>query len=315
MANVTGRTENRVIKRFLGYVEIRTKITSTFAFLFTIAYLYYVEQPVSWDVTLIFFASMFLFDLATTAINNYIDTKTNSQTLEFGRGTALAIILALLGASTLLGLSLVYLTDTIVLLMGGVCFLCGIFYTFGPIPISRQPWGEILSGIFYGFFIPFLLLYINMPEGTYLTLDWNLHTVSLDLQILPLITVLMLSVIPVCVTANIMLANNICDLERDILVKRYTLPYYLGKRAALRLFAGIYYGTYLAVIVMTVFKMLSPICLITLVSLIPVQKNISVFFKVQEKSSTFVVSIKNYVIIMGTNTALIFLSGLVNLVK
>lgn len=304
-----------MIKRFLSYVEIRTKITSTFAFLFTIAYLYYVEQPVSWDVTLIFFASMFLFDLATTAINNYIDTKTNSQTLEFGRGTALAIILVLLGASTLLGLSLVYLTDIVVLLMGGICFLCGIFYTFGPIPISRQPWGEILSGIFYGFFIPFLLLYINMPEGTYLTLDWSLQTVSLDLQILPLLTVLMLSVIPVCTTANIMLANNICDVERDILVKRYTLPYYLGKRTALRLFAGIYYGTYLAVIAMTALKMLSPICLITLVSLIPVQKNINIFFKAQEKSSTFVVSIKNYVIIMGTNTALIFLSGLVNLVR
>jgi 1,4-dihydroxy-2-naphthoate octaprenyltransferase len=303
--------ETRVIKRFFSYVEIVTKITSTFAFLLTIAFLYYVEQPVNWGLTLIFFASMFLFDLTTTAINNYIDTKTNTQTLQFRRSIALAIIFILLGISTLLGLYLVYLTDIVVLLLGGLCFLCGILYTYGPVPISRLPWGEILSGIFYGFFIPFILLYINMPEGTYLTLAWNWRTVSIDLQIFPLFTVMILSVIPVCTTANIMLANNICDLEHDVLVKRYTLPYYLGKKASLYLFAAIYYITYLAVIVMTLLGILSPVCLISLVSLIPVQKNINLFFKTQEKSSTFVTSIRNYVIIMGTNTVLIFLSGLI----
>ncbi|HVI42902.1 MAG TPA: UbiA family prenyltransferase [Anaerovoracaceae bacterium] len=299
-----------MIRRFLSYVEIMTKITSTFTFLLTIAFLFYRNQAINWGLTLLFFAAMFLFDLTTTAINNYIDTKTNDQTLQFKRSIALLIILVLLGISTLLGLYLVYLTDIVVLLLGGLCFLCGIFYTFGPVPISRQPWGEILSGIFYGFFIPFILLYINMPEGTYLTLNWNLQTVSLDLQILPIFTALMLSVIPVCATANIMLANNICDLEHDIMVKRYTLPYYLGKKASLYLFAALYYGTYLAVIIMTVFKILSPVCLISLVSLIPVQKNINMFFKVQEKSRTFMISIKNFIIIMGTNTVLIFLSGL-----
>ncbi len=300
-----------MLERFLNYVEIRTKITSTFAFLLTIAFLYYQAQQINWGLTLLFFAAMFLFDLTTTAINNYIDTKTNHQTLQFRRSVALAIIILLLGASSLFGLALVYFTDIVVLLLGGLCFLCGILYTFGPVPISRQPWGEILSGIFYGFFIPFLLLYINMPMGTYLTLDLNLQTISLDLQVFPIFTVLILSVIPVCTTANIMLANNICDLEHDILVKRYTLPYYLGKKASLYLFAAIYYGTYLAVILMTTLKILPMICLVSLITLIPVQKNINTFFKVQEKNSTFVTSIKNYVIIMGTDAALIFLSGLI----
>lgn len=300
-----------MIKRFLSYVEIMTKITSTFAFLLTIAFLFYKDQPIKWGVTLVFFAAMFLFDLTTTAINNYIDTKTNQQTLQFKRSTALAIIFVLLGTSALLGLYLVSLTDIVVLLLGGLCFLCGIFYTFGPVPISRQPWGEILSGIFYGFFIPFILLYINMPAETYLTFDWSFQTVSLELQLFPLFTVLILSVIPVCTTANIMLANNICDLDHDILVKRYTLPYYLGRKASLWLFAAIYYATYLAVIVMTVFKILPPICLLCLISLIPVQKNINTFFREQVKSRTFVMSIKNFIIIMGTDTALIFLSGLV----
>lgn len=299
-----------MIKRFLSYVEIKTKITSTFAFLLTIAYLFYTGQSIRWGLTLLFFASMFLFDLTTTAVNNYIDTKTNGLPLQFKRGAALVIIIAMLLGSAFLGLCLVFYTDIVVLLLGGLCFLCGIFYTYGPAPISRQPWGEVLSGIFYGLFIPFILLYVNMPEGTYLMLEWDLSTISLDLRIFPLFTVLLLSVAPVCCTANIMLANNICDLEHDILVKRYTLPYYIGKKASLYLFAAVYYAPYLAVILMAALRILHPLSLVFLITLIPVQKNIKIFFGEQVKSRTFITSIKNYVVIMGTITALIFLSGL-----
>jgi len=299
-----------MMKKFLDYVEIKTKITSTFAFLLTIAYLFYTGQPIRWGLTLLFFASMFLFDLTTTAVNNYIDTKTNGLPLQFGRGTALAIIIVMLLVSAFLGLCLVYYTDIVVLLLGGLCFLCGIFYTYGPAPISRQPWGEVLSGVFYGFFIPFILLYVNMPEGTYLTLAWDFSTISLELRIFPLFTVLLLSVAPVCCTANIMLANNICDLEHDILVKRYTLPYYIGKKASLHLFAAVYYVPYLAVILMVVLRILHPLSLVLLITLIPVQKNINIFFGEQVKSRTFITSIKNYLLIMGTISALVFLSGL-----
>ena len=149
-----------------------------------------------------------------------------------------------------------------------------------------------------------------MPEGTYLTLAWNFSTISLDLQIFPLFTVLLLSVAPVCCTANIMLANNICDLEHDIQVKRHTLPYYIGKETSLYLFAAIYYVPYLAVILMVVLRILRPLTLVLLVTLIPVQKNIKIFFREQVKSRTFITSIKNYLVMMGTITALIFLSGL-----
>ncbi|HPP36761.1 MAG TPA: UbiA family prenyltransferase, partial [Clostridiales bacterium] len=220
-----------MIKRFLSYVEIKTKITSTFAFMLTIAFLLYDGRPIDWLRTLVFFFSMFLFDLTTTAINNYIDTKTNDQVLQFERRTALAIILILFAMSTALGLYLAYLTDIVVLLLGGLCFLTGVFYTYGPVPISRMPLGEVMSGLFYGLFIPFLLLYINMPEGTYLTLGLGRESIRLELNVMPLISVLLLAVTPICTTANIMLANNTCDVEKDVKVRRYTLPYYLGKKA------------------------------------------------------------------------------------
>jgi len=297
-----------LVKRFLKYVEITTKITSLFAFLLTMSFLFASGQGISLTETLVFFASMFLFDLTTTAINNYVDTKSNEQVLQFGRRTALFIIIALFIISAALGIYLVYITDIVVLILGGLCFLSGVLYSYGPIPISRQPLGEIFSGLFYGLLIPFILLYINMPENTYLTLSYSLKTINLSFEVMPLITVFLLSVAPFCTTANIMLANNICDLERDIAVKRYTLPYYLEKKA-LYLFAGLYYIAYASIILMVIMGLLSPVCLLILLTIIPVQKNINIFFKNQDKSTTFITSIKNYVIIMATQSLLVFISG------
>ena len=299
-----------MINGFLDYVEIRTKITSIFAFLLSISFLFYLGRPINWQLTGLFFIIMFLFDLTTTAINNYIDTKDNGKELPFRRSSARGIIFSLLGVSIFLGLMLAFLTDFIVLLLGGLCFLCGIFYTFGPLPISRQPWGEVLSGIFYGFFIPFLLMYINMPAGSYFSVEGDWETITLQFQVFPIATIVLLAAIPTCTTANIMLANNICDLEQDILVKRYTLPYYLGKKKSLYLFAILYYCTYIAVILMVIVRILPPIMLISLISIILVQKNIRIFFENQIKQVTFIASIKNYIIIMSANVILILVSGL-----
>lgn len=298
---------NIVIKKFLSYVEIMTKITSTFTFLLTIAFFLYKKHTINWELTLLFFAAMFIFDLTTTAINNYIDTKNNHQTLQFKRKTALTIIYVLFGISTVFGLYLAYRTDIVILIVGGICFLFGVFYTYGPVPISRQPLGEIFSGLFYGLMIPFILMYINMPRGTFLSYDFNFKTISLELQIVPILTLLLFAIIPFCTTANIMLANNICDLEKDIAVKRHTLPYYIGKKA-LYLFAGLYYLTYLATIAMVVFKILSPICLLSLLTIFIVQKNINAFFIKQEKATTFIIAIKNFIIIMGSSVITIFIS-------
>lgn len=300
------------MKRFLGFVEIKTKITSLFAFLMSLAYLFYRGEAINWLNTAVFFGSMFIFDLTTTAINNYIDTKTNDQVLQFGRKTALALIYVLFAVSMALGLYLAYLTDIVVLLLGGLCFMTGVLYTYGPVPISRQPLGELLSGIFYGFFIPFIMFYINMPKGAIISLGLGWESISLDIAVAPLFSVLLLSIAPVCTTANIMLANNICDVEKDIRVKRFTLPYYLGKRS-LDLFALLYYLCYAAVILMVIFRILSPVCLLILLTLIPVQKNINIFRARQDKAATFITSIKNYIIIMGSISVLIFISAMINL--
>lgn len=296
-----------MLERFFDYIEIKTKITSAFTFLLTIAFLLYQSQEMLWGKTMLFFGGMFFFDLTTTAINNYIDSKNNGQVLAFERKKSLLIIYLLFVISAGLGLYLAYITDLVVLVAGGICFLCGVLYTYGPLPISRMPLGEVVSGFFYGIMIPFILMYINSPEGMYLSYSLSFKTVSLSLQIVPILTLILFSVTPFAVTANIMLANNICDLKKDIQVKRHTLPYYIG-RSALPLFAGLYYLTYVSMILMVAFRILPPVVLVALFTIIPVQKNISVFLKKQDKATTFNVSIMNFIIIMGANTLAVFLA-------
>lgn len=295
------------MKRFFQYVEIKTKITSTFAFVMSIAFLIYLEESIKWKSTLVFFGAMFIFDLTTTAINNYIDSKTNGQILPFSRKTAFIIIMVMLGISTLLGLYLVYLTDILIFFVGGLCFICGILYTFGPVPISRQPLGEVISGVFYGFFIPFLICYICLPSSSFVTLLLSWERIFIEIKPDMMLKLILLSIIPFCTTANIMLANNICDLEKDVEVKRYTLPYYLGK-SALYLFAGLNYVPYVAIILMVILQILPPLCLLFLLSIVVVQKNIHTFFRKQDKATTFVMAINNYVIIMGGTIAVLLIS-------
>lgn len=299
-----------MIKKFFKYVEIMTKITSVFAFLMTLAFLFHERQPINIKLTLIFFASMFIFDLTTTAINNYIDSKDYPEMLPLPRRAALIIILVMFTISTALGLYLAYCTDIVVLLVGTLCFLCGVCYTYGPLPISRLPFGEVCSGVFQGILTPFLLLYINMPKGTFLTYALSPSEVSLSLKIWPLLTLLLLCMIPTCLTANIMLANNICDIDADVKVNRFTLPYFLGLKHSLTLYAVLYYIAYLTPCIMVVLGMLHPACLLYLLTFPIVQKNIGIFRKEQKKPATFLTAIKNYIVLMSAYSISILIGGI-----
>ena len=52
------------------------------------------------------------------------------------------------------------------------------------------------------------------------------------------------------------------------------------------------------------------ICILILVTLVPVQRNINIFLKKQDKSTTFITAVMNYVIIMAADCLLIAAGGL-----
>ena len=53
--------------------------------------------------------------------------------------------------SLILGIILTLMTSYYIFLVGIICMLTGYFYTGGKYPIAYSPFGEIVSGLFYGY--------------------------------------------------------------------------------------------------------------------------------------------------------------------
>ncbi len=285
--------------RFFKLVEIKTKITSLFAFAMALLYAILLGGNINPWLFACFFASMLLFDMCTTAINNLIGYKQNVHALPFSYKTSLIIMFVLLATATALGLILAYFTGFFVLALGAICFVCGIFYTYGPLPISALPFGEVISGLFYGYFIPLICLYMAMPTSYYVTINLTASKLNIGLDIVNLIVLFFVTFPAMATTANIMLANNICDLESDVAVGRHTLVYYLGKKISLNLFKIIYALIFIDYALLAALNLLPlPVFLALLLVFVPVFKNGKKFVANPMKETTFMNAIINFVLIM-----------------
>lgn len=287
-----------MIKRFLSFTEIQTKITSFFTFLLTLGFMMVQGIDIKVAPTLVFFFSMLIFDLCTTAINNYIDAKGNGQALDFSQKTSFNIIIGMFLISALLGLYLVSISDIIVLVLGAFCFAVGVLYTYGPVPISRQAYGEIISGILYGFFIPFILIHVNQP-GSIIAFGFEAGMIDLSIDLISLLQFGLVFMVPTLLTSSIMLANNTCDIERDILVKRFTLPYYLGQKTSVKLMYALYVGVFAAITLSGLLGVLPITVLLTLIAIPKVFKHVGEFKKELIKHVSFKFIIKNFIMIMS----------------
>lgn len=309
-------------KTFLKYVEIQTKVASFFPFLVGLLFVIYRYDTFKPINTLIFFAAMLIFDLTTTAINNYMDYK-KATTDEYRRTEniigqanvpvklARNIIFIMLATAIGLGIWLVFRTDLIVLLIGILCFIIGVFYTYGPVPISRIPLGEVFSGLTMGFGILFLVVYVNAFDQGIANLFINGRHLSFQVNLVLLGEIIWVSLPLVFTIANIMLANNICDLEDDIKNRRFTLPYYIGRKRAVWLYNALYAATFVAILTAVLFNVLPTIILLSLLIIIPVYKHISLFNKKQIKSETFPLAIKNLVLVNGSLITMMLISFIV----
>lgn len=249
------------LKTFLEVVEIRTKVASLFPFIMGVLFSMSYFQEVHWGYTALFFLGMLIFDMTTTAINNYMDfKKAKSEEYKYEHNVigkeqlspklVQRMILGMLAFTMLLGLFLAWQTGWLVLIMGGAMCFIGVFYTFGPIPLSRMPLGEIFSGVTMGLGIFAMTIYLNTLEQKifYLDLDFQAGTFGLTGQLWSVLVILLASLPLVFTIANIMLANNLRDLETDIKNHRYTLVYYIGRKQGILLFKGLMYSCYLVLL-------------------------------------------------------------------
>jgi len=251
---------------------------------------------------------MLLFDMTTTALNNHVGQRQTGRVPHYRTSISVALIL-ILGLSALaLGVYLVSITSFVILFAGMFCFGIGVLYNYGPLPVSRTPFGEVVSGAVMGGFIPFIAVEINRsmigiafpdPGRLVLSIDW-LEAAALGFVVVPLI----------CCIANIMLANNICDVEEDVSVRRYTLPFYIGLKKSLWLYRLLYVTAYVFLALASVLGIIPVFSMITLLTIIPVRKNIRRFSELQDKRQTFITAVQNFLIILIPYTACIWLGVL-----
>jgi len=298
------------IKSFLKLVEIRTKVASMIPFIAGSLFAAYHFENFDTVSFLLMFGSLFIFDMTTTAFNNYFDYKrarvkegyNYEEHNAIGRDrlslfTVRTTIAVMLSLAIILGILLVFRTNLLVLLIGVISFAIGILYSFGPVPISSTPFGEAMSGFFMGFIIVFLSIYIHLADADIFALHISNWVLDFRMNFWWLLMIILFSVPHMACIANIMLANNICDMEEDIKNKRFTLPNYIGKKNALILYGSLYGTAFISIVISVITMALPVICLIGLLAVIPVYRNVEMFMKVQTKKDTFVFAVKNYFII------------------
>lgn len=298
------------VSSFLKLVEIQTKVASLFPFLFGTLYAVWTRGSIKWLPALIMLVSLLCIDMATTAVNNYMDFKRAIRREGYGYEIHNAIvkdqveidrvklvILTLLGIGLIFGLILVWMTDWIVLVLGVISAGIGIVYSYGPVPISRTPLGEVFSGGFMGILIPFLAFYIQFPPGALIEVAGHMGWTTIGLDAGLLIRFVLICVPFAAGIANIMLANNLCDLEEDLANRRYTLVAYIGRGNGIKLYQGLVILAYLILVIGTAIGWLPVFTVLAIATGLPVYKLTRVFCDNPVKSQTFVNAVKSFVML------------------
>jgi 1,4-dihydroxy-2-naphthoate polyprenyltransferase len=308
------------IQSFFSLVEIQTKLASVIPFLLGTAFSVYRYNKFSFTNFFIMFISLISIDMATTALNNFMDYKKAIKEHGYGyeehnamvkynikEKTALSIIIGLILIAITFGVLLVLRTNIVVLFLGAISFLVAVSYSFGPIPISRTPFGELFSGIFMGFLIPLISILIQTTTNEIIDIKVSLETISFTFSFWESIIIFILAIPPTLCIGNIMLGNNICDIEDDIENKRYTLPIYIGKAKGLLIWKALYYISYISIILLVMLRINPLTSLLVLLTYKPVKENINRFMDKQTKKDTFICSVKNFGLINGSYLITIFL--------
>ena len=300
------------LKIFAELVELKAKTASIFPFLMGFLYSWYHYNQIYWGNMLIFFISMVLFNMAVDIMDNYMDYHNATDVHDYKHETniigrenlSLSLVRNMMWGfiivSALMGIYLASQTSWVILWLGMFSYAMGIFYSAGPKPLSSLPVGEVTSGLTMGVVIPLICVYLNIYD--IVPFDW--HVIG---------SVTMMSLPAAFSIANLMLANNTCDVEEDILNNRHTLVSYIGKKKAVTLFQLLVIATFVAATISVVFKIV-PLTLLLLWTIFPkVWQNTKAYSKEQIKTKTFPLAIKNLAMVVAVQVVLFFIGALFHL--
>ena len=279
------------IKIFFELVEIKAKTASVLPFLIGLCYSYYHYGQIHLGYVAIYFIAMFIFNMAVDILDNYNDFKNATDVHDYKEKTNVIgrenlslvmirwMIISMILFSASLGIWLASQVGWPLLWMGLYCYLVGIFYSSGPRPLSSLPLGEFFSGFTMGMMISLITVYLNASD----IFQWQAQEL-LNIAVIALPNTMWI--------ANLMLANNICDLEEDQNNNRYTLVHYLGKPKALKLFV-LLNAIALISIGASVLLKIAPVTVLLSYLIVPfIWKQTNIFLQKQEKLVTFSTAIK-----------------------
>ncbi len=284
------------LQKFNALVQIQTIIISALPYIIGSVMASYYYHNFNLVYSLWLFLAVICFHLAVNGHNQYTDyarykqnhiTSYNNILEKFNitKSWARKIIIILTLISAIIGIILSIKVGWIILLIGILSYLIGYCYSGGPYPILKTPFGEPASGITMGYNITFLGLYINM---------YNVHPFDNFFWAKAIIV----AGPAIFVIANVMLANNICDVAEDVKIGRKTLPYYTGRKTALTILCCYYVLAYIFLILGIVLKYLPVITLGSLLTIPLVYHTTKTFVKNPHKESTFTSILVNVLLVL-----------------
>ncbi|WP_125709290.1 1,4-dihydroxy-2-naphthoate polyprenyltransferase [Lacticaseibacillus porcinae] len=279
---------------FLELVEFKAKAASVFPCLLGSLYAWWHYHTLDLLALVGFFIAMLLFNMAVDANDNYQDYR-RSDSDHFRQETNIIgrrhldphriwqLIVSFTLISGGIGVWLTIRCGWPVLVMGLFSFAVGYGYAGGPYPISRTPFGEFFSGFTMGFVIWLIAVWVNAQQ-------------------LPIMSVFVASGLPQCAIAALLLANNIADFDEDIVLKRHTIVYYLGRRRALIGLFSLYACGFVMIVIAVDNNLLPWPCLLSLAAAIPVWRNTRTFAQTPVKTKTFKLIVQNLLMILVSLT-------------
>lgn len=298
-----------MFKYLKNIVELQTKVASVFPFLYVLViYLYaYSGYQFRIGIAILFFISMLSLDMATTVLNHLAgfsheenmslhDQKLIKQMKELGIKQSFnkRLLVGLIGVGIVSGLLVAIMSSIVVVLIGAICVTVAIAYSYGPVPLKNTCLGELASGLTMGFLIPLAFLF-SQDSSLFII---NVTASVLTLNLAAIIQWLFILLVPTFAIANIMLANNICDMVKDADNGRVTVPLIIGKRLATILWAVLYLFSYIIIIGLIVTGLVPKPVIYGLITIPLVVINTSRFISRPIKSRTFKYAVFNLQLIL-----------------
>lgn len=135
--------------------------------------------------------------------------------------SALALAIGFLVAAFAIGIYPIFVAGIFPLIVALIAAVVVVLYSGGSTPISYLPIGEAMSGIVMGGLIPLACNYVILEAFDPWIILWSVPTII--------------------AVALIMFTNNTCDIEKDEIAGRRTLPVLLGRKRSRALYSALMY--------------------------------------------------------------------------